>query len=111
MVGAGFGEEDGDKAARALVQHEIMHVRALADESGVVLESLAPRGNAQTYLRDVEADLLVLGACGRGQVAGRLLGSVSYHLARHCHTPLVIVPVRSQFKESDSESHDGAVRT
>ncbi|MBC6445894.1 universal stress protein [Actinokineospora xionganensis] len=38
-----------------------------------------------------DADLLVLGTRGRGQVADLLLGSTSAHCARHAHCPVMIV--------------------
>lgn len=104
MVEVGLAAADDDAAARAWVNHEVGHVRALADDRGVHLESDVRHGSAEDVLCHIGADLLVVGACGRSSVAGRLLGSVSYYLARHCHRPLVIVPLHSP-GTSDDESH------
>jgi nucleotide-binding universal stress UspA family protein len=39
-----------------------------------------------------EADLLVVGAKGRGGVAGRVLGGVTYRVTHRAHQPVVVVP-------------------
>ena len=94
MVDANLCDADDEGPARRLVEHEISHVRALADALGVHLAGEVLRGDAESVLCHSEADLLVVGACGRTRITGRLLGSVSYYLARHCHLPLVIVPLQ-----------------
>ena len=38
------------------------------------------------------ADLLVVGAHGRGTLTGRVLGGVSYRVAHHARQPVVVVP-------------------
>ena len=40
----------------------------------------------------VGADLIVLGARGRGSLAGRLLGATTYKVSHAAHTPVVVVP-------------------
>jgi nucleotide-binding universal stress UspA family protein len=39
------------------------------------------------------ADLIVLGAHGRGNLAGRLLGATTYKVSHMARTPVLIVPV------------------
>jgi nucleotide-binding universal stress UspA family protein len=42
---------------------------------------------------DVDADLIVLGAHGHGDVKDRLLGAVTYRVSHQAKRPVVIVPV------------------
>lgn len=42
---------------------------------------------------DVHADLIVLGAHGRGGLIDRLLGATTYTVAHRARTPVVIIPV------------------
>lgn len=39
-----------------------------------------------------QADLLVLGSRGHGELSGMLLGSVSLHCVTHAHCPVLVVP-------------------
>lgn len=41
-----------------------------------------------------EADLLVVGNRGRGDVASLVLGSVSHHVVQHAPCPVVVIPRR-----------------
>lgn len=92
MVEDGVVLPDDDGAAQSLVHHELAHVCSLADSVGVALRAQVLHGKAKEWLCHLDNDLMVVGACGHGGVAGRLLGSVSYYLARHARTALVIVP-------------------
>lgn len=49
-------------------------------------------GDPRDVLRQVDCDVLVVGARGHHRVADLLVGSVSSHLARHARGPVVIVP-------------------
>lgn len=81
------------KGRNALLDREIEFVRSryevLPQLRGRVIE-----GPAGASLIDAaaEADLIVVGTRGRGNVAGLLLGSTSTYLAHHATCPLVIVP-------------------
>lgn len=49
------------------------------------------------------ADLLVVGAKGHGNIAGRILGSVSYRVTHGAHQPVVVVPpARHRPSQTDS---------
>jgi nucleotide-binding universal stress UspA family protein len=41
---------------------------------------------------DAHADVIVLGAHGRGGLVDRLLGATTYTVAHRAHTPVVIIP-------------------
>jgi nucleotide-binding universal stress UspA family protein len=42
--------------------------------------------------RAEDADMVILGSHGRGPIGRLLLGSVSQHVVRHAHIPVVVVP-------------------
>ncbi|MFC4059257.1 universal stress protein [Planomonospora corallina] len=96
-------------APRLLAPAEV----AEGEEQRVLAESLAGRrerhpdvkvveevthGHPVDVLKEAstEADLLVVGSRGRGDLTGLLLGSVSHSLLHHAACPLVIVPPRRQ---------------
>jgi nucleotide-binding universal stress UspA family protein len=76
------------KGAEALVER----VTAEFKNEGVELEPLAIEGAAASVLVEVakDADLLVVGSRGRGELAGLLLGSISQQVAQHAPCPVVI---------------------
>ncbi|MGV9778383.1 universal stress protein [Streptosporangium sp. NPDC003464] len=71
---------------------------ALAAWSGsypdVKLVEQVEHGHPVDVLRDAsaQADVLVVGSRGRGELAGLLLGSVSHSLLHHAACPLAVVP-------------------
>ncbi|MBG0817973.1 universal stress protein [Planomonospora sp. ID82291] len=86
---------------------------AEGDERRVLAEALAGRrerhpevevvaqavhGHPVEVLKEAsaDADLLVVGSRGRGDLSGLLLGSVSHSLLHHAACPLVIVPPRRE---------------
>lgn len=71
--------------------------RVLEDERHVVAERRVELGDPRRVLRDLsrDADLLVVGSRGHGELAGLLLGSVSQYLATHAHCPVTVVRERS----------------
>lgn len=91
---------------RSIAREAVEDVR-LADGT-VAVESLVTMGHPETVLVEASesADLLVVGARGRGTVASALLGSVSAVVARESVCPVVIV---REFEEVDDEE-DGPRR-
>ncbi len=86
-------EESVERAARGRLDAAIRDVLKGADP-GVELRSEAVEGEPARVLleRAQGADLLVVGARGRGGFTGLLLGSVSSQCAHHASCPVVIVP-------------------
>jgi len=66
---------------------------ARLEDSTVAVDSIVTMGHPETVLLEASetADMLVVGARGRGTVASALLGSVSATLARESHSPVVVV--------------------
>jgi len=57
-----------------------------------VVREGAPAGVLLDVSRDVGADLVVVGARGRGGFVGLLLGSVATQVVNHARVPTVVVP-------------------
>ena len=76
------------------------HIETLRSDvtAGVELHSRFIEGRARTALAEAaaDADLLVMGASGRGAVSSAVLGSVSNWLLHHVVTPMVVVPHAQQ---------------
>jgi nucleotide-binding universal stress UspA family protein len=66
---------------------------AVANRLSVAVQTVATEGHPAKVLMEHSwhADLLVVGARGRGSVAGWLLGSVSQELLRHSSCPVAVV--------------------
>lgn len=77
--------------AERLLTTLIADVRLEAE--GLELDAVAVEGRPSAVLVDEarEADLLVLGARGRGGFAGLLLGSVGHQCVHHATCPVAIV--------------------
>jgi len=58
----------------------------------VLTEAASPAGGLVEIAEREGVDLLVVGAKGHGNLAGLVLGGVSYRLAHHANQPVVIVP-------------------
>lgn len=85
---------------RSIVREAVEDVR-LADGT-VAVESVVTMGHAERVLVEASesADMLVVGARGRGTVTSALLGSVSAVVARESVCPVVIV---REFEEPDDD--------
>jgi nucleotide-binding universal stress UspA family protein len=66
---------------------------AAEDLDGVTVQTTVAEGEPARVLLDAakEADLLVVGSRGHGELAGMLLGSVSEYCAAHAECPVVVV--------------------
>lgn len=76
---------------------------ARLEDPALGVESVVTMGHPETVLLEASetADMLVVGARGRGTVASALLGSVSAALARASHCPLVIVRTFDEAPDED----------
>jgi nucleotide-binding universal stress UspA family protein len=85
-------ELDADRAAAERALSDAVSA-ALGDDPGVTVERLlvedAPGEGLVALARD--AELVVVGTRGRGNIASALLGSVSHHVVQHAPCPVVIV--------------------
>jgi nucleotide-binding universal stress UspA family protein len=95
-------DEAGKAAARATLEQAAEMVK---DHPGP-LTFRSAKGDATGVLVDASAtaQLVVVGARGRGGFAGRVLGSVASALPAHSRCPTVVVPLR----EGTGDASDGA---
>jgi nucleotide-binding universal stress UspA family protein len=83
--------QDGTSAAEQALQTAVAN--AMGGNSSIVVEILATEGHPAKLLADQSrhADLVVVGARGRGGIAGWLLGSVSQELLRHSLCSVAVI--------------------
>lgn len=85
--------EGFDPAADAteLLEKAVAAVRV--EHAGIDVRALVAQGVAGQVLVEAskDAELLVVGRRGHGELAGILLGSVSEHCVTHAHCPVVVV--------------------
>jgi nucleotide-binding universal stress UspA family protein len=80
-------------------------IAALGDAAeGLDVEPVVVAGPAARGLTEAaqDADLLVVGSRGHGDLASVLLGSVSLHCVHHARCPVVVVP---RTKSTDGQKH------
>jgi nucleotide-binding universal stress UspA family protein len=93
QAGGSFDPSYGEDDARRLLDGA---VDALGDAGGIDIERLTVCDLPSRGLLDAagDAELVVVGARGRGGFQGLLLGSVSQQVVQHAPCPVVIVPQR-----------------
>jgi nucleotide-binding universal stress UspA family protein len=79
-------ERDLEGAWTEPLRHAGVQHRSLLTEAG------SPATGLVEVAESEGVDLLVVGAKGHGNLAGRVLGGVSYRTAHHASQPVVIVP-------------------
>jgi nucleotide-binding universal stress UspA family protein len=62
------------------------------DHRCIVVEGGSPAAALVEVAEREGVDLVIVGAKGRGNLAGRVLGGVSYRLAHRARQPVVVVP-------------------
>ena len=86
---------------RSIAREAVREARLTDATIGV--DGVVTMGHAETVLGEASesADMIVLGARGRGTVASALLGSVSATLARESHCPVIIIRAFDEAPEKD----------
>jgi nucleotide-binding universal stress UspA family protein len=82
---------EGQRYAEHILREVVERVRR--DHPTVEVETTVLEGHPGHVLvaMSVDADLLVVGSRGRGEVGGLLLGSVGQHCVHHAHCPVTVV--------------------
>jgi nucleotide-binding universal stress UspA family protein len=93
-------ETQAEGHARDLLDATVDGILTAPVEGPEVVERVLVEGGAAAALLNTSngADLLVVGARGRGGFGGLLLGSVGQQLAQHAPCPLVIVRAQDEAK-------------
>src|SRR5512139_575737 len=94
--------ERGLKSIGRSIAREAVQDARLSDPT-IGVDSVVTMGHAERVLVEASetADMVVVGARGRGTVASALLGSVSATLARESHCPVVVVRTYDEAPEED----------
>lgn len=80
-----------DRVVEEAVANVVNRFRARRPTAGITATIARGRPAAELIRSSARAQLVVLGARGRGAAAGMLLGSVSTKVATHAHCPVVVV--------------------
>jgi nucleotide-binding universal stress UspA family protein len=81
-----------EREARALAARELVHRARAAGAEATFLVWEGDAGDGILAAADAEhADIIVMGTRGRGGVERSILGSVSDHVIRHAHCPVLVV--------------------
>ena len=90
----GFGVDELGLAATAAHDVDVAIEAARSSAVRVPVVASAVEGQAQHVLVDAsdDADLLVIGRTGSGELRHHLLGSVSQYCVTHSRTPVAVVP-------------------
>jgi len=98
----GFGVDELGLAATA--GHDVDIAIESVAGAGVDVQSVVIEGQAQHVLVDasVDADLLVIGRTGSGELRHHLLGSVSQYCVTHSHAPVAVVPTDAAARTTSS---------
>lgn len=75
-------------------QNKAVDAAVAAAEKSIEVERLVPRGIPSTALCQaaLDADLVVLGSHGHGQVHDKIVGSTSQRVIHHATCPVVVLP-------------------
>ncbi|WP_152348514.1 universal stress protein [Brevibacterium sp. CFH 10365] len=95
-------EPEDDKAKREAEKTLAKAVELLGDYSGETSFRTAPGNSAGALVTlSADAEVVIVGARGRGGFMGRVLGSVSTALPAHANCPTIVVPERSTSESAD----------
>jgi nucleotide-binding universal stress UspA family protein len=101
-----YSRENGDQASfvaeAAIFQLRMAGIAAAGEVRYAIVDRVA-----QAILREAdefEADLIVLGRPRRGELATRLLGSVTMRVLRRSSCPVIVAPRREPRREEASAS-------
>jgi nucleotide-binding universal stress UspA family protein len=88
-----------DEITKELAQEKVARGVELAAEAGFRPQGRMVRGKAWRKIcdvaRELDAEVIVVGARGLGRVRGTLMGSVSSAVGVHANRPVLIVPHQS----------------
>ncbi|KFI68400.1 universal stress protein [Bifidobacterium magnum] len=85
---------DDDTVAHSDAQEILSKAKAIADEQGVVAQTLIVTGDPSSVFVELSRNynLIVIGNRGKGGLAERLLGTTSSSLPAYAYCPIVVVP-------------------